>query len=405
MLRSAAVSQSYEDIQQQPLRVAIKNSQRNSDIFAVHNTPASYAPRINNPRFDRNASTVFGTAWGTPEPAASVRNRSHRMASDIFNTSPYPPQQPASSASSHMSYEPDTEFSRQLDQQNYLQQQYYQQSREQDHQQQHLLEQQQQIGFDSQRYQPSFLQEGAGPRRVSPPTERGYKNVADHQYSHRGNGDDVEEADARVLSSPSNRFVGSASAAPPRSTRAEAAIDASSRPESPPAPAPLLPPSASSMHHHLPPRSTSFANIFSDEAPAAYHPTTLKRTSHHRHTNIFANDDTPDADGSSFSARRASAAAAAAATLPPQDYQHQQPRPSGRRHFHTPPRTSIFDFAADDDGSSGGYAASAAARAGPGIDVLGDTERVGGLSSAALNRVRAKGRAGRPAFEQSQIFF
>ncbi|KAJ3261094.1 hypothetical protein HDU77_001077 [Chytriomyces hyalinus] len=411
-----------------PLRVAIKESQRNSDIFSNASTPSAGTPR-SHARFDRNASTVFGGAWADQQQSPS-NGRVDRMASDIFNTN-------------HQSPSPGNKSGSQKN------------------------------------YQPSFLDSHQSKRRVTPPEEDSYPayhqslddSHLDDEYSHYQSMQNEQLKQA----SPVQRRQGT-----------PFSHNSYDRDESSPIMQEYESSRKSAAHHYqsqkqespfsqhaqngrdyqtaTPTKSSSFQNIFADNVPVS----AMKRTDHHKHTSIFNDFGTSDSPKSNAAAASASmnpkhCAAPAAdyyASMPPtvptqastnransvssnsvfpnsfgETLQQFTDVPrSGRRHFQVPSRSSIFDDSNEPGGMNLGSASSrrrggaanddVARNDGPGafpgsnanrdyyplsnrsssVSFASDDGRSGGLSSSDLNRERF-GRGRRQAFETSQIFF
>ncbi|KAJ3251918.1 hypothetical protein HDU77_005536 [Chytriomyces hyalinus] len=426
-----------------PLRIAIKESQRNSDIFSNSSTPSSGTPRTAAAaRFDRNASTVFGGSWGDQQQQqqqSPSNGRIDRMASDIFNTN----YQSASNRSG-------------------------------------VLKNYQPPFLDSPHHHQSLS--SSSKRRVTPP-EQHEEEDAFTQYHHQHQQSSLDESSRQLdeayaryesmqneqlkQASPVQRRQGT-----PYSHNSFERDDATSQEYE----SCVKPPSHHHHHHHHQKKQDSqFKNTFADHVPVS----AMKRTDHHKHTSIF-NDfgscDSPRvnnaaaASSASMNARHRAAAAPAAdfyATMPPptvpttttqastnransvssnsvfpnthsfggdslQQFSTDVPR-SGRRHFQVSSRSSIFNDSNEPVvvGMNLGSASSLRRRGedlgrndGPGAfpgsnpnsDHYASSKRSssvnfgtadgrsGGLSSSDLNRERV-GRGRRQAFETSQIFF
>ncbi|KAI8837717.1 hypothetical protein BJ741DRAFT_603114 [Chytriomyces cf. hyalinus JEL632] len=424
-----------------PLRIAIKESQRNSDIFSNSSTPSSGTPRT-TARFDRNASTVFGGSWGDQQQqqqSPSNGGRIDRMASDIFNTNYNHHQQGPSNNKS---------------------------------------------GGTLKKYQPSFLDShhhhpSSSSSKRTPEQHEGDSLKAYHQQqSSLDESSHLDEAYARYQSmqneqlkqaSPMQRRQGT----PYSHNSYERDDNPSSFQEYESC---MKPPSHGGREYQSAKPSSSLSllqNTFADHVPVS----AMKRTDHHKHTSIF-NDfgscDSPRvnaavATSASMNARHCAAPAADFnATTPPPTVPTQAastnransvssnsvfpnnsfgdtlqqfggttdvPR-SGRRHFQVSSRSSIFSDSNEQVGMNMGSSASlgrrgAGANSGedfgrndgpfPGSNPnsdhyassqqsasvnfgTSDGGRSGGLSSSDLNRERV-GRGRRQAFETSQIFF
>ncbi|KAJ3126401.1 hypothetical protein HK100_010277 [Physocladia obscura] len=423
-----------------PLRVAIKHSQRNSDIFA----PPAEGPRTvhgtgGGKRFDRNASTVFGAAWND-QPSSLRRERDNvpsRMASDIFNTNN--PSSNITVSNNSNDYSSNNN---------------------------EIVNNNGEISAPANNinnnYQPSLLEETPLTRRYSP------KNCDQDYLDHDEPSLSPEEEDAfkfYQLQKQQLRLEEEQQQQYQQQHREQQHHQQLQQQQQN-----SLPP-----RDYSSPRSATFNNIFSDSPPASYHPTTHKRNNHHKHTNIFNDHD------SSQSPLTSRASSVTLPFFPPHSASGgggginidqlngsaaniDLPR-SGRRHFNVPSKSAIFDYpsveqsradsgnsykgslsvtttrrdsnrSAEDQlgyesnnnsGGGGGSGIGAVptgeryisrhgsetivtAAAGIGSDRLstgvGESNefRSGGLSSSDLNRERF-GRGRRLAFEQSQIFF
>ncbi|ORY46047.1 hypothetical protein BCR33DRAFT_849671, partial [Rhizoclosmatium globosum] len=340
-----------------PLRTTIKNSQQNSDIF-------NYSLPVSSPstgkRFDRSnsssnnnsssTSNVFGgSAWKVEE--GGVRRRGvDRMASDVFNVN-YNLNSAAASATATATAAAAAEAE-----------------------------------TNNSAYNPSFLGGGGGdddkPRRQTPPRESHSHSQRDHYDSNVH-----DDYDYYAQAAAHDAHEDYAAAIQPSLTPARATPFAHGRyvdnqdnhgqdtnnnshfnqPQHS-----QLPPSSASAAgaaSNAYRKSSSFDNIFSDST--AYHPSTIKRNNHHRHTNIFHDNDAPSSASASASRGKLTASEY---SLPPApvarshgpsnnaifptsfgDNLHFSDAPaprSGRRHFNVPSRSSIFDF--NDESMGGG---------------------------------------------------